>query len=741
MSSFTRRYSSDPGLAELLKIEGIVIIDRDPPAALAGTGTGMVTIVGEFEDGPFETPYEITGNSDFIDNFGGFGFTYDGVQSNNPCARGRKSDGALNFEYWNGNGFIACVNKKFRRLAVVRVDTSVGSVQFTRRASALGNNKYQWDLEPGQHLDLDIGGGALVSTFNATIASKVSNAQTFPTGFTGGEKMTIVVDEGTPLQVGPLEVTFLAGDTTQSAIISRINLAFGFTVAAANSATVTRLDGRMRGTSGNVRVVSQDAAVATALAFTTVVASGTGNVANIDQVTFAEVQTIVQAGAPGTSVDLTPSGLLRVSANSAASIQVLAATTALDFGFTLGTTTTAAAGTAGVIPAGTRVRNGSGVEWVTCQTINVNATSAGPYSAKVRPAVDNGTTAQSAAGSITVMPSGLELAAFTVINPALVSAALSESALDAKYLSAMASTLSQSAVTKQTNFLVSARSSNAIRQAGRQNAIDASNQGLFGRKFVMRPPLGTSRLAAKSLVAQPGAGTYRSDRVNYVFPGACTFVPQIALRGLDGGAGFSVDGIIDVGGDSWVASLQSQLNPEENPAQLTDFMGNIVGLERGNADVQSMTMDDYVAFRALGIAALRMDDGTAIIESGIVNVDPAQFANIKNMARRNMADYIQDSLAIALKPFCKKLATKERRAQVVGVVKAFLEGLKSPGNSSAQRIADYRIDAKSGNTVASLAAGIFRIIIKVQTLSSLDVIVLETTIGETVTFDDAALAA
>lgn len=739
--SFIRRYAFDPGTAELSKIEGIVIIDRDPPAALAGTGTGMVTVVGEFEDGAFNSPYEVTSNTDFTNNFGGFGFVYDGVESNNPCARSRKADAALLPEYWNGNGFLACVNKKFRRLAVVRVDTSVGAVEFTRRASILGSSNFQYDLEPAQHLDIDIGAGPVVATFNAAVAAKTSGSGTYPTGFVGGEKMTIVVDENTPQQIGPLTVTFLSGDTTQAAVISRINLTFGFVLAITTSATVFHMDGRVRGTSGNVRVVSQDASVATALAFNTTVQNGTGNVANIDQVTFAEVQTIVQAAVAGTTVDKTPSGKLRISANAAASITPLAATTALDLGFTLGVASTAAAGVDGFIPAGTRVRTAGGVEWVTCQTIAVKAATAGPYSTKIRPALDDGTIAGTGAGTVVVMPFGVELAGFSVINPQPITAALTEAAIDAAYSKAFASTLSQNAVTKETNLLVCARSSNANRQAGRANSITASDQGLRGRRFMMRPPLNTKRVDAKSLLAQPGVGAYRSDRVVYCYPGVNTFVPQIAARGLSGGAGFTADGIVDLGFDSFVASCISQLNPEENPGQLTAFMGAVLGVERNNADVQDLTMDDYTAFKAVGIAALMMEEGTATIQSGVVNVDPAQYANIKNIARRGMADYIQDSLAIALKPFVKKLASAQRRGECAGVVKGFLEGLMSPGNKASQRIAFYTLDAKSGNTAPALALGIFRIIIKVQTLPSLDVIVLETTIGETVTFNDVALAA
>lgn len=737
--SFTRRYSSDPGLAELAKIEGIVLIDNDPPPGAAGGTTGFVTIVGELEDGPYLTPTELVSGADFQNQFGGFGFTYDGIVSNNPCARSRKADGALTPEYWNGNVFVASASKRFRRLAVVRVDTSVGSVQFTRRASVLGNDKLQWDLEPAQQLTLDIGGGPLSAIFNAVLGSLVSGAQTFPTGFVGGEKMVIVVDENTAQQVGPLTVTFLAGDTTQALVIARINLAFGFTLAVANSATVTRLDGRVRGTSGNVRVVSQDAAVGTALAWSTVAAAGTGNVSNIDAVTFAEVKTVVEAAVAGTTIERTPSGLLRVAANVAATITPTVATTADDLGFTEAVAGTAAAGLAGTIAAGTRVRNGGGTEWVTCQTLTIKANSAGPYSVKVRPALDDGTTGVGTAGGVTVVPFAFELGAFAVVNPLALSAALTEAALDAAYLAAFDTTLSPNRVTAKSDLFISARQSNAVRQAGRQNAVDASNAGLTGRKFFMRPPLGTTtRAMARSTSAQPGSGVYRSDRVIYAFPGCAIFLPQVATRGIAGGAGFSADGIIDVGFDSFEAACTSQVNPEENPGQLTQTMLAVLGVERGNPDVQAMEMADYVAFKAAGIAALFMEDGVATIQSGVVDVDPASFANIANIARRRMADYIQDSLAVALKPFVKKLATRDRRALCLGVVDDFVAGLAAVGNKTAQRIDSYQLDGKSGNTPEALARGVFRMILRVKTLSSLDVIVLDTTIGETVTFVELA---
>jgi hypothetical protein len=95
-----------------------------------------------------------------------------------------------------------------------------------------------------------------------------------------------------------------------------------------------------------------------------------------------------------------------------------------------------------------------------------------------------------------------------------------------------------------------------------------------------------------------------------------------------------------------------------------------------------------------------------------------------------MADYIQDSLAIAGKPFSKRINTFVRRKAYASEVKVFLDGLLSAKNPQFQRIAGYTL--KTANTQATLAAGMFRLRIRVQTLSSLDSIVLETTIGNNV---------
>lgn len=150
----------------------------------------------------------------------------------------------------------------------------------------------------------------------------------------------------------------------------------------------------------------------------------------------------------------------------------------------------------------------------------------------------------------------------------------------------------------------------------------------------------------------------------------------------------------------------------------------------------NLNIQDYTSLKAAGIAALRMDDGVAIFQSGVTSVDPGVNPALKNIARRRMADFIQDTLARRAKGFGKKLSTIARRKAMSSEIRQWLAGLLSKNNPAAQRIDSFSIDDATGNTKDTLAQGIYRIIIKVRTLASLDAIVLETTIGESVQIDE-----
>lgn len=728
MSVFIRRFLSDPGNAVLLEIESVNILDLTPPATITGIGTGTIVCVGEFENGAFNTVTEVTSATDMVNTVGSLGYTQNGVSGYTPCAVARKADGALTAENWNGNGVVQLNAKKFARLLLVRVDTSVGSVTFNREASIIGASSFTYNLEPADILALDIGAGPVSATFTAGSVSFLGSSGTFPTLFAGGETLILSYDHNPSVTV-----TFQAADQTVGQVCARINSYFGFTMATISGGQVN-LANIIRGTFGNVSVTGGTGRATLGLAISSI--NGTGNVANIDAVTFAEIKTIVEAAVTGTTVEQTSAGNIRIAKNyvsGADTITVGNATTATALGFVSGQAGANATGNAGTIPAGTVVTNaGLTRSYVTMQDVPVTAASAGPYTVKVRPTIDDGSGLSTLAGTVVKIGTTIQLGSFSVLNSANITAALTETAIDVAYLNAMNATLDSSSVAAQANVIFSARQSNQVRQGLRANALSASANGLYGRMALIRPPLGTSKATAQSTVSEPGVGAYRDQRVVYCYPGANTFVPIIGARGVAGGTGFTADGNVDTGADGFLASILSQLNPEENPGQLTAFTTGVNGLETAAAS-QILGIGDYTNFRASGICALRMDAGTAIFQSGVTSVDPLIFPNLRNIARRRMADFIQDSLALACKAFGKKLNTLALRKAIGSEIVGFMEQLLNRINPSFQRISGYTVDPFSGNTPDTLALGLFRIITNVRTLSSLDSIAIQATVGESVT--------
>jgi hypothetical protein len=845
---FLRRFLFDPGNEVLLDIESVNVLDLDPPASISGVGTGTALLVGEFENGAFNVPTEVSGTTDFVNTFGELGYNYGGVRANNPCARSRRADGAVAAEFWNGNGFVQLNAKKFRRLIITRVDTSVGAVTFVREAFITGAAAFAYNLEPNQVLQLDIGSGNASATFTATAATTNSTAGTYPTLFVGGETLTLGYD-GAP----NFTVTFLAADQTKLQVIARINQYAGFTFATDGGANLITFTAIQRGNGSSVRVVSASAGVLTALGLTAGSFIGTGNVANIDAASFTEVKTVLEAAFASCRVELDSQGRLRFTKGYAAVgdyVIVGAATTATALGFalraqgtndgianyrtttqvfpvaaatgvlTLGvddesnvnvtitngstqaqvitaintalgfTSATSVSATimllrgranggqvrilgstvagiltglgltvetldippivAGVIPAGTEVTNTAQTNrFVTMQNVTITAPTGGgpginaapyapnggPYTVKVRHALDDGTGVSATAGTIVRMLSAPDIGSFQTVNPLQIAAALTESAIDALYSAAIDKTIDLNSVAAETNLIWSARQSNVVRRKLRENVLTASSIGMFGRLAALRTPLGTSKALALSRIAEPGVGAYRNQRVIFCWPQANSFVPLIALRGLSGGLGFTADGNINIGADGFMVSICTQLPPEENPGQETPFAAGVNSVETtGVADGLDIT--DYTNLKAAGVAGLRIDNGVVVFQSGVTSVDPSIFPNLKNISRRRMADFIQDTLSRRLKGFGKRLSTNARRKAMTSEIRQFMGGLLSVSNPDSQRIAGFSVNDKDGNTTTTLAQGLYRIILRVKTLASLDSIVLESTIGESVVIEE-----
>jgi hypothetical protein len=735
--TFIRRFTEMPSDAELTSIEAINIIDRVAPNAPNGVQSGKVLVVGETEDGPFaaggdaaDSPYaaqsilDVLNDTDRAAKYGGFGFTYAGVPSQNPCARQRYS------AWWNGNAFVRLRNLGFSALCFARVDSSVGSVNLSPLASIdSGVGPFSLNVADVLTFTTQAGGPASSTAIAATAGVSPGAAGVFPTLFTGGENINIAIDGGPTINV-----VFQAGDQTNAQVRDRINAVLGYTAASLNAGQVD-IAGRIFGTSGRV-VISQGtsgAATLTTLGQTAGTYAGTGNVGNTQAVTAAEIATIVNGTAGLTAIFVAArvldTGALRFYTTTTVTGTINVTSTAMStvLGLLTGTTVDVGDHAGGTIPAGTRVRNAGGLEWVTMQTLQIDAAETGPFAVKVRPANDIGTAPTAGIGTVTTLVDAPTFAQLSVTNPVALTAALTAAQLDARYQAALNATLAVSSPAASASFLlVSMIGSPALTGAAEQNVISASNNGLFGRKLITSEMLG-----ATQATAQANALGFDEDRVYFTWPGLQTIIPEIALVGVEGGSGFTADGVIDVPAMGLLASICSLLPPEENPGQATRFSSAFFALD---SLAPTLDITNYKALRAAGVCAPFLDTETGMeFQSGVTT---SQAPGRKEIARRNMADFIQDSSAQLARKYSKKMNKTSNRDAFQGEIDAFLGNLQQVDRPEASRIAAW--STKYVETAAQRAQGIAILRMQVQLYSSLLAIVIDTEIGENVQVSEAA---
>ncbi len=723
--TFVRRYTSEPSLAEIQAIESINVIDLAPADPVAGAGSGVVLLVGEFEDGLFAVDLDakgavqVFGASDYASKFGTFGYTYNGVVANNPSARKHLS------ECWNGNGYLKGFKLKAQGLLVGRVDTSVGQVTFEILPAILGGAG-PFQLAVGQTLSVttNTGGPAATAALTAAVATKAGAGAAFGT-ILNGEAFSISID-GAPA----VTVTFGGADTTQAAVLARINATLGFASAVINAAQID-LNGVQKGTGGKVTLADVVAGTLAKIGHTAGTVNGTSNIAaNIDQVLASEVVTFINGTAAITAINGAAElaggklRLLNISPASAATISVAAGAMATALGLSpIGSTVTKGGHNGGSIPAGTRLRASGtpGSEWVTMQTLDVPAGNTAPVNAKVRHALDDGTGLSTAPGTVDTLVDLPTWAALDPNNGATLTAALTEVQLDNRYLDALTASLNQAGPARAANYLLVARRSDTVIRGGRDNAVTATATGLQARKYITGDLLGT--LVATSLT---NVALYRSDRVFYTTKGLKVRIPQIAERGVAGGIGFTADGVIVVRPDGPLTTVNAMLNPEENPGQATGLIDDFFEVA---TDGEVLSIDTYKSWKAAGISAPLIDPDTGTeFQSGVTS---SLESGRTTQARRRMADFLQDTAVVVGKPFAKRLSRVSTRDKLLGRWNGFLSGLRSKGSPEQSRIVTFETndDKNAGNSDSVLAAGVYFIDTKVKTLSSLDEIVFRTEIG------------
>jgi hypothetical protein len=309
---------------------------------------------------------------------------------------------------------------------------------------------------------------------------------------------------------------------------------------------------------------------------------------------------------------------------------------------------------------------------------------------------------------------------------ATVASNLIQADMESRYVTALTALEVDESPANTVNIVVACRHTQNIGIAIKTHVNTVSAHG-HGRIGIVAPPLGTSKQTAFGNSGVGVGSIGRSDRICYAYPAVKTFIPEVPASwwGKQKGS----DGIVTWQSDIVLASVISQTPPHHNPAEPNPYMNYVLGLEDGI----TFTRADYEQARAKGVCAPRIDPATGPqFQSGVTSVDPATYPSLRQIYRRRMADYIQDSIADRLGAFVKTLNTASRRNAIRGEIDAFLSELKSVNNPEAQMIEDYIVDDKSGNTPDLLAQGIVVFIVKVRLLSSMDFIVLQATIGESV---------
>lgn len=681
MAGFIRRYNYFPGTEVITQIEGVVIADLPAPGSVQGLSEATAGLVGEFADMTYAVhvngsgvvttkpqPIEIFSMQDLLNKVGGFDETIG------------------EFGVSLGNGFQAIRSKKFSRLVLVPVNlASSNGVRYFRSLPLNTTTTSAQPVVPVQGATIAAGREFRNAAGRLRIAKRV------------------VFTALAPIATG------IGGSTVAgaAAVTQVFDATGGF-----DWTTISRPDGSLGAHKGDILVIGNN----NAGAFQPVAESGTYRVAS-DPVPGVAITIEKLDGSTFvfTNQATVPWRLHFASDADSAPVIIPGNPGAGGYG----------AGDVGGYNTPTRpITNAAGA--------NVDGTymaGIGITPAVVPPAMTGSSWDVLSGLGGCLMPGGGGGIAFTAAIQGINVAA--DAGLDALYTTAIVATDTEDTPAHDINIIWAARKSATIRSQLRLNADSASAHAL-GRMTIISPDLAQQTTTAVIAAADPGVGALRDERLIYTWPGAVTFVQEaVGFRLKTSDSNTTIDGNLDETFDSYYASLLSNLAPELNPGQAAQpvptILAPVVGIQRG---VTGLQMGDYIALKSNGVSALRIDRTVGpVIQSGITT---SLTSGQTNVNRRRMDDFIEDSLAAALAPFVKLPATDQFKDAVVGEAVAFLDGLLSPNNPAAQRISDYQVDDKSGNTKALLAQGIFVVIVRVKMTATADFIALQAEVGQTV---------
>lgn len=685
MPGFIRRYGYNPGNEVITQIEGVVIIDSPPPGGVEGVSTGVACLVGEFVDcslavtvdgtGTVTTkiqPSEVFSGQDLLNKVGGFDETIG------------------DFGDSDGNAYAALRGKKYSRLicAPVNMTSNVGC-RFWRELPLC------------------------IATGNPLPVVPVS-----PARMAAGREF-LSASSGRMRTAAPVQFTSLgafhsntAGATTNAAAAATQTFTGN---GSENFQTIVRPDGGVGIKKGDILVIgNNNAGARLPLPSGGSLGAGTYRVA----VDAAAATTLTVEALDGENFAFVTAATIpyRIHVSSDAdSAPVMVLGAVLPGGYA----SAEAGGSSVPVRPLTNFTGGA---------TDGNWTADAPLTPLVVPAALTGSTADPLSGLAGHVHATTALAFVAAVQ---LSNQIASATIDALYQAALDATVSNLSPVSDINIIWCARTSSTIRTALKTNALNASAGGV-GRMAIIRPELDVQTTTAATSGSSPGVGAVRDERVIYAWPGTVQSVPEAVnfrLRTADGLT--TVDGLLDTGMDAYIASILSLLPPERNPGQaappIPEAMAGVLGIQRG---VTQLELADYIALRSNGIAALRIDKTAGpIIQSGITT---SLTSGQKNISRRRMADFIEDSLAQRLVQLSKLPNSQANRDNVTAEAQTFIDELVSIDNPSQARLAEGSVDDVSGNTPAGLAAGIFVLLVRGKTLGSMDFIVVQAEIGANV---------
>lgn len=112
---FTLRVPTMPTLPQILELERIIIVDETGPAIPTGTANNNACLVGEFLKGPF-FPSQVVSGGDILSRYVGVPAYIDRMSQ---TAAGVQNGSGV---YFDGNGFVELLGKRFAGLVLQRVD-------------------------------------------------------------------------------------------------------------------------------------------------------------------------------------------------------------------------------------------------------------------------------------------------------------------------------------------------------------------------------------------------------------------------------------------------------------------------------------------------------------------------------------------------------------------------------------------------------------------------------------------